>query len=96
MLSSASTDAQVWAAYDDAASFQEDLDVAKARAFVTACRILLRRRPTSTSTDGLTVAFDDQSVRDELRRAEQFVADAGESNAGQRHTRHFDLSRLRD
>ena len=46
-LSSNSTDAEVWAAYDDNASYEEDGSRAKALAFVTACRILRRRLPLS-------------------------------------------------
>ena len=44
-LSSNSTDAEVWAAYDDNASYEEDGSRTKALAFVTACRILRRRLP---------------------------------------------------
>ena len=44
-LSSNSTDAEVWAAYDDNASYEEDASRAKALKFVTACRILRRRLP---------------------------------------------------
>ena len=42
-----SNDAEVWAAYDDNASYEEDGSRAKALAFVTACRILRRRLPLS-------------------------------------------------
>jgi len=46
-LSSNSTDAEVWAAYDDNASYEEDASSARALALVTACRILRRRLPLS-------------------------------------------------
>jgi len=46
-LSSNSTDAQVLAAYDDNASYEEDNSRAKADAFITACRILRRQLPLS-------------------------------------------------
>jgi hypothetical protein len=46
-LSSNSTDAEVWAAYDDNASYEEDASRAKALAFVTVGRILRRRIPLS-------------------------------------------------
>ena len=42
-LSSASTDQQVWDAFDNSASYAEDNSTAKAAAFITACTILLRR-----------------------------------------------------
>ena len=40
-LNASSTDAEVWAAYDENASYQEDDSTAKALAFITAGRILL-------------------------------------------------------
>ena len=51
-LSSKSTDEQVFAAYDDAAGYEEDHDPQKALAFITACRILRRRLPLSAGKDG--------------------------------------------
>ena len=54
-LSSNSTDAEVWAAYDDNASFEEDASRAKALAFVTACRILRRRLPLSVGRGQQTI-----------------------------------------
>ena len=50
-VDSSSTLAQVQAAFDDACSWVEDQDIAKARALVTAGTILLRRVP-STATKG--------------------------------------------
>jgi len=40
-LNSASTRADTLAAYKDTASYAEDGDAGKARAFITACRLLL-------------------------------------------------------
>ena len=54
-LSSNSTDAEVWAAYDDNASYEEDGSRTKALAFVTACRILRRRLPLSAGRGPQTV-----------------------------------------
>jgi hypothetical protein len=54
-LSSNSTDAEVWAAYDDNASYEEDASRAKALSFVTACRILRRRLPLSAGRGPQTV-----------------------------------------
>ena len=51
-LSSSSTLVQVENAYDDNASYAEDESVAKCRAFLTACRILLRRMPAQTGAAG--------------------------------------------
>lgn len=44
-LSSSSTDAEAFAAYDDNASYEEDSSRTKALAFITACRMLKRRLP---------------------------------------------------
>lgn len=55
-LNSSSTDAEVWAAYDDNASYEEDGSRAKALAFLTACRILRRRLPISGSRDGQSIS----------------------------------------
>lgn len=46
-----STDAEVGAAYEDNASQEEDASRAKALAFITACRILRRRRPVPAGRD---------------------------------------------
>lgn len=73
-LSSASTDQQVWNAFDDNASFEEDASPTKAAAFVTACLILLRRRPQSMGGDGHTVAFEPGAIRGELDRARRWLA----------------------
>jgi hypothetical protein len=44
-LNGNSTDAEVWAAYDDNASYEEHGSRTKALALVTACRVLWRRLP---------------------------------------------------
>lgn len=93
-LSSSSTDAQVWAAYDDNASFEEDGSATKAAAFVTACRILLRRRPQSTSVDGTTISFDAGAISDEMMRAQKWLASHRSSGAG--GVRFLDFSGVRD
>lgn len=91
-LSSTSTDAQVWSAYDDNASFEEDQDTGKARAFITACVILLRRRPSQTMVDGQSVSLVD--VRSELTRARKWLAlNRTDGGAG---TRFIDFSGIRD
>lgn len=93
-LSSASTDQAVWDSFDDNASFEEDQSATKAAAFVTACRILLRRRPQSTSVDGTTVSFDGGAIEKELMRAQKWLA-ANRSNAAG-GVRYLDFSGVRD
>ena len=80
-LNSSSTNAQVWAAYDDNASFEEDSSPAKAAAFITACIVLLRRRPNQVSTDSQSVAFDAVQISNELKRARKWLA-ANRSGSG--------------
>ena len=72
-LSSSSTDAQVLAAYDDAASWFEDSDVTKAKSLVTAGGILLRRRPKRVSLGGEEIELDLEGIRQDVRLARKFV-----------------------
>lgn len=76
-LSSASTTEEVQAAYDDNASYFEDGSLEKARIFVTACRILLRRIPKSSARGGSALTLTIDLVQQELDKAQQFLADAG-------------------
>lgn len=95
-LTATSTDAEVWAAYDNNASYEEDGSRTKALAFITACRIILRRRPTATKRDGngggLEVSFE--SIREEMESARRWLA----ANPGSARTtaRHADFSNFRD
>lgn len=93
-LSSASTDAEVWAAFDDNASFEEDGSSTKAAAFITSCLLLLRRRPQMTNVDGTQVAFEAGVVSDELKRARQWLA-TNRAGAGG-GARYLDFSGVRD
>jgi hypothetical protein len=91
-LNAASTDAQVWQAYDDNSSYEEDGNAAKAAAFITACRILLRRRPTQmTQAGGRSIAFDAMSIREERLRASRWLA----ANGGGQVDRYIDVSDIR-
>ncbi len=94
-LSNSSTDAEVWAAYDDNASYQEDASRSKALAFITACGILARRLPISADRDG-------QSISRESLQAQQDKADAwlaanpGSSGSGSTRVRFGDFRDFRD
>lgn len=92
-LSSASSNAQVWAAFDDNASFEEDGSPTKAAAFVTACLILLRRRPSSATTDGVAVSFDSGAIETELQRARSWLRS---QSANGDSIRYLDFSGVRD
>lgn len=91
-LAYSSSDADVWQAYDDNASFEEDASPAKAAAFVTACRVLLRRRPNSISVDGQSATFDPAVIRAEMERAIAWNASRVAGNA----VRHLSFRGLRD
>lgn len=93
-LSSASTDAEVWAAYDDNASFEQNGDAVKAGLFITACTILLRRRPVQVSTDGVSTAFEAGSISRSLERAAAVFNARAANNI--RPNRYLDFSGLRN
>jgi len=78
-LSSNSTDAQVLAAYDDNASYEEDNSRAKADAFITACRILRNRLPLSAGRGPQT--FTRESLQAEIEAAQRWK-DAHPATAG--------------
>ena len=92
-LSSSSTDQAVWDAYDDNASYDEDNSAAKAKIFITACRILIRRRPNLVTTDGQSVQFNGRMVQKELDQAQQWLGANKSSAAGS--VRHLDFRNLR-
>lgn len=95
-LSSASTDAEVWASYDDNASYEEDSSVTKARAFITACRILLRRTPKrSRGGNDNEVEFDPTRITKEMEEARQWIASSPSSTASAGSVRFPDFSEFR-
>lgn len=87
MLSSTSTSAEVWAAYDDAASYEEEGSRTKALAFITACRIILRRRPASTGRGEQNVSFE--SIRQEMDSARSWLAAHPADDGDGRQTARF-------
>ena len=94
-LSSSSTDAEVWGAYDDNASYQEDASRSKASAFMTACRILARRLPMSAARDGQSVSRE--SLREEVAETQAWLAaNPGSSGSGSTRVRFGDFQDFRD
>jgi hypothetical protein len=57
-LTSTSTDAEVWAAFDDNADYEATGSRAEATAFRTAIRYLMRRRPTAIGRDSRNVTLE--------------------------------------
>jgi hypothetical protein len=72
-VDSSSTLAEVEAAYDDNASYLEDNSVTKARAFVSAARILIRRYPSSQASGDAAVTLPIQQIKQELDEARQWL-----------------------
>lgn len=73
-LTSASTDDEIEAAYDDNASYDEDNSVSKAKAFITAVRMLIRRLNADAARGVNSVRFDRAALQRELDRAQDFIA----------------------
>lgn len=94
-LTSSSTIAEVCAAYDDNCLYDIDGSTTKARLFIQACRILLRRRPEMTSTDGLSAKYPTSVIETELRRAQAYMA-ANSAASRRQSVRVADTSRIRD
>ena len=97
-LSSSSTDSEVWAAFDDNASYEEDGSRTKALAFLTACRILLRRRPKRMRQEGFGESeFDEVAIRQEMRAAQSWLArHPASSDTGAGSVRYGNLQGFRD
>lgn len=64
-LNGSSTLAEVMASYDSNASYIEDNSLSKARAFITACSILLRRTPSNMEKASNTLSFNIQAIKQE-------------------------------
>jgi hypothetical protein len=88
-----STDAEVWAAYDDNASYEEDGCRAKAPACVTACRIL-RRLPLSAGRGPQTVTRE--SLEAEIVAAQQWLdAHPATTGSGSGRVRYVSMENFR-
>ena len=91
---SSSTDAQVLAAYDDNASFEEDGCRAKADSFITACRILRNRLPLSAGHGPQT--FTRESLQAEIEAAQRWKdAHAATTGAGSGRVRYMSMEKFR-
>jgi len=94
-LSSNSTDAEVWAAYDDTASYEEEASRAKALAFVTACRILRRRLPLSAGRGPQSVTRE--SLDAEIVAAQQWLdANPATTGSGSGRVRYLSMENFRE
>ena len=93
-LSSSSTDAQVLAAYDDNASYEEDGCRAKADSFITACRILRNRLPLSAGRGPQT--FTRESLQAEIEAAQRWKdAHPATTGSGSGRVRYLSMENFR-
>lgn len=87
-LTSASSLDDVIASYTNNASYAEDDSITKAKRFITACRIMLIKRPSSMTKGSNQLNFNLQVIEEELRRAQIWLeARDPDSNAGPTVTR---------
>jgi len=97
-LSSSSSFADVVAAYEDNASWEEDGDLAKAKAFITACRFLLRYAQRSAKRGQGTAAeqeFNYDAVRAEMAQARAYVAEQESGTTSNPNVIHADWQGIR-
>jgi hypothetical protein len=73
-LTSASTIAEIEAAYMDNAGYAEDRSPAMARAFVTACRFLLLKRPTEAGSGTDRLVLSPEQIAGQIKSAEEWLA----------------------
>jgi len=74
-LNSASSLDDVFAAYLDSASYEEDMSVPKCRAFITACRCLLLLVPkrTSHANRAEEVEIDPEAIIEQMKAAKLWL-----------------------
>jgi len=93
-LSSSSTDAEVWAAYDDNPSYEEAWTRVKALAFLTACRVLRRRLPLSASRGPQSVTRE--SLDAEISAAKAWLdAHPATTGSGRGRVRYLSMENYR-
>lgn len=76
-ISSASTTAQITAAYLDNCSYFEDESATKARAFVTACAAMLSRGMRVLQNGEERLELDPQTLRLLMQQAQEYAGRMG-------------------
>src|SRR5687767_9470326 len=77
-ITSSSTIAQVQASYVDNASYAEDGSAAKAKTFLTACRVLLLKLRAQAGTREGTMRLNPELIQREMGEAREWLAANGE------------------
>ena len=97
VLTSASTWDEVYDAYLDNASYLEDGSAAKARAFTTACRLLLLLLPKRISKGGRVqgeeIELDIRVILDQIGEAKRFLTQTAVAAAP---PKSFSIEHFRD
>lgn len=73
-LDAKSTLDEIRAAYANNASYHEDRSGAKARAFITACRLLIQAQPAAVSKGGDSLNLDLRLLADQILEAQRFLS----------------------
>jgi len=76
-LSSSSTLAEIRASYADNASYEEEGSVEKARAFLTACKLLVARLYTIEAADGAQVQREVRLIAEQESAARKWLQQVG-------------------
>ncbi len=86
-LNSSSTLAEIEAAYADNASYCEDASVSKARAFITACRLLLLNLPAKAAFGKAeSVEIETRLLAEQITEAKQWLIGRDTTNSAPRMT----------
>lgn len=72
-LSSSSTLAEIEAEYLDNVSYEEDNSTSKAQAFITACKMLLMKRPSQMAVSGGVTFGSQADIQAELENAKRWL-----------------------
>lgn len=95
-LTSSSTITEIEAAYIDNASFEEDSSASKCRAFITACRVLLLKRPSESRHGGSGMTWSMESIRSEMQRAAAWLAAQPDTATDSAAQSYADFSEFRE
>lgn len=97
-ISSSSTLDEIKAAYLDNATYDEESDAAKARAFIVACRALLLKLPKRARHGGSEeVELTPNEIRGQLEAAKRWLTVNADGTAGSAsRVRHISVEEFRD
>lgn len=97
-VTSASTNAEVRGAYDDNADYDVIASTTKAKLFIVAARVLLRRTLTQQGVGAHSMSDDPAKIREELERAMAWWRANDDNASGARppsRVHHFSLENFR-